>query len=68
MKLPTLAAILTLVSVVFAQAVCISCARPTPAQEASTIKTAIDAGRLACLAAQVKNVALSDIQKEWCAR
>jgi hypothetical protein len=68
MKLSNLAAVLTLVLTVLAQAVCISCARPTPAQEASAVKTAIDAGRAACIIAQAKSVDLTSAQKVWCAK
>jgi len=41
---------------------------PTPAQEASAVKAAIDGGRAGCLIAQAKGIELTDAQKAWCAR
>ena len=44
----------------------VACHPPTPAQEASAVKAAIDGGRAGCLIAAAKGVELTDAQKAWC--
>lgn len=44
----------------------VACAPPTPAQEASAIRAAIDGGRVGCLIAQAKTVDLTPAQRAWC--
>lgn len=43
-----------------------ACASSPQEREAQVVKTAIDAGRLACGVASVKRIELTDAEREWC--
>jgi len=43
-----------------------ACATTGPEREAQIVKTAIDAGRLACVTAAAKRVELTEAQRAWC--
>lgn len=44
----------------------LACASTGPERETQVIKTAIDAGKLACGAAAAKRVKLTNEQRTWC--
>lgn len=43
-----------------------ACRPLTPAQEGAIVRSAIDGGRAACLAAQAKSLPITPAQANWC--
>lgn len=44
----------------------VACQPPTPAQEGAIVRSAVDAGRAACLVAKAKSLPLTPAQVTWC--